>query len=67
MATYDLATTSPSFTSLRAGDIINCSYSGAKKSIDLPAGTYKLEVWGAQGGNRGMSQGGPGGYSIPYK
>jgi hypothetical protein len=47
MATYDLATTSPSFTSLRAGDIINCSYSGAKKNIDLPAGTYKLEVWGA--------------------
>lgn len=65
MATYDLATTSPSFTSLRAGDIINCSYSGAKKSIDLPAGTYKLEVWGAQGGSYSTShQGGPGGYSI---
>lgn len=65
MATYDLATTSPSFTSLRAGDIINCSYSGAKKNIDLPAGTYKLEVWGAQGGSRSINnQGGPGGYSI---
>lgn len=65
MATYDLATTSPSFTSLRAGDIINCSYSGAKKNIDLPAGTYKLEVWGAQGGSRNTNnQGGPGGYSI---
>ena len=65
MATYDLATTSPSFTSLRAGDIINCSYSGAKKSIDLPAGTYKLEVWGAEGGYRSSSsQSGKGGYST---
>ena len=65
MATYDLATTSPSFTSLRAGDIINCSYSGAKQSIDLPAGTYKLEVWGAEGGYRSSSsQSGKGGYST---
>ena len=48
MATYDLASTSPSVIVI--GDILNCSYSGAVKSIELPAGTYKLEVWGASGG-----------------
>lgn len=63
MATYDLATTSPS--SLSKGDILNCSYSGSKKSIVLPPGTYKLEVWGAQGGYRSnASYGGKGGYSV---
>lgn len=35
---------------LKAGDIINYSYSGAIKSIKLPAGTFTLDVWGAQGG-----------------
>lgn len=44
MATYDLATQAVSTSNLKAGDIINCSYSGAKKSIELPKGTYKLEV-----------------------
>ena len=28
------------------------------------AGTYKLEVWGAQGGDRGGNNGGRGGYSV---
>ena len=32
---------------------INCSYSGAAKSLTLPKGSYKLEVWGAQGGYGG--------------
>lgn len=49
MATYDLATQSaPSIIS--TNDIINCSYCGTYKSITLPAGQYKLECWGAQGG-----------------
>ena len=63
MATYDLASTAPS--NLAINDIINCSYSGSKKSITLPAGKYKLQVWGAQGGYRSSSTyGGFGGYSI---
>lgn len=65
MATYDLASTTPTYSALRKGDIINCSYSGAKKSITLPAGTYKLEVWGAEGGYRSTAtQSGKGGYST---
>ena len=63
MATYDLASTTPS--KLAVNDIVNCSYSGAKKSIVLPPGKYKLQVWGAQGGYRSSSTyGGKGGYSI---
>lgn len=63
MATYDLTSTTPS--NLVVNDIINCPYSGAMKSIVLPAGKYKLQVWGAQGGYRSNSSyGGMGGYSI---
>ena len=63
MATYDLASQTPS--KLLVNDIINCSYTGAKKSIKLPPGKYKLQVWGAQGGYRSStSYGGKGGYSI---
>lgn len=62
MATYDITTTTPS--SLKTGDILNCPYSGSKKSITLPKGTYKLEVWGAEGGYRSStSYSGKGGYS----
>ena len=35
------------------------SYSGSSKQVELPAGKYKLQVWGAQGG----SNGGKGGYA----
>ena len=71
MATYDLASTSPPVIAI--GDILNCSYSGAVKSIELPAGTYKLEVWGASGGRGSDGSGksqtkynvqGLGGYSV---
>lgn len=63
MATYDLTSSTPS--KLVANDIINCPYSGSKKSITLPPGKYKLQVWGAQGGYRSSSSyGGLGGYSI---
>lgn len=60
MAIYDLINTTPS--SVEEGDILNCSYSGAKKEIELPAGTYKLEVWGARGGTYNTAYG-RGGYS----
>lgn len=63
MATYDLTSVSMPAT-LAVGDILNCPYSGDKVSIVLPAGKYKLECWGAQGGYRSSTTyGGKGGYS----
>ena len=51
--------------SLRNGDVLNCPYSGAGAGIGLRKGTYKLEVWGAQGGYRSSATyGGKGGYSV---
>lgn len=45
----------------------NYGYTGGMQSFTVPAsGTYKLEVWGAQGGSYG-SAGGYGGYSIGNK
>ncbi|MDE7395003.1 MAG: hypothetical protein K2M95_02640, partial [Clostridiales bacterium] len=41
------------------------NYTGAIQQITLPAGRYKLEVWGAQGGNWDTSYpAGKGGYSY---
>lgn len=60
--TYDLTQTTP--TELKKGDIINIPYSGAAKSITLPKGVYKLEVWGGQGGTYSSYNGGRGGYSY---
>lgn len=61
---YDLTQTIPS--RIYAEDILNCPYSGAVKSIILPAGTYKLECWGAMGGYRSSvtTYAGKGGYSV---
>jgi hypothetical protein len=65
MATYNLTSSIPS--NIEEGDILNCSYSGTYKTITLPYGTYKLECWGAQGGDlKGYSNSynaGKGGYS----
>ena len=64
MATYDLASVSPPST-IKIGDIINCSYTGTYKTITLPKGSYKLECWGASGGSYDTTYvGGKGGYSI---
>ena len=42
----------------------NFAYTGNVQSITIPtAGTYKLEVWGAQGGSGSYSTGGKGGYA----
>ncbi|MBQ9396657.1 MAG: hypothetical protein IJU23_14225 [Proteobacteria bacterium] len=38
-------------------------YTGTVQKVRLPIGTYKLEVWGAQGGNASVKTGGRGGYS----
>ena len=50
------------------GDMMEYTYNGGRRSITLPKGTYKFEVWGAQGGggyqNGVFSAGvGLGGYS----
>lgn len=63
MAIYDLTQITP--TKLETGDIINVPYSGAYKTITLPKGVYKIEVWGAQGGSFSSTYvGGKGGYSY---
>lgn len=38
-------------SNIKTGDILNFDYTGAVQSITLPKGTYKLECWGAQGGD----------------
>ena len=50
----------------------NFTYSGGRQTWVCPqSGTYKLEVWGAQGGGdsktQNASHGGAGGYSYGYK
>lgn len=61
--TYDLTSAIPN--KIKAGDILNCPYSGSAKSITLPKGKYRLECWGAQGGYRNSTNyGGKGGYSA---
>lgn len=63
MATYDITTTTPS--KIKTGDILNCPYSGTYKTLTLPKGQYKLECWGAQGGDYSTTYlGGKGGYST---
>lgn len=58
-------------SNIKTGDILNFDYTGAVQSVTLPKGTYKLECWGAQGGNRSQDSAsatvtgsGFGGYSI---
>ena len=64
MATYDGNSISTS-EGLKNNDIINFAYKGAVRNFTLVKGTYKLEVWGAQGGNYNTSYlGGAGGYSV---
>ena len=53
------------FSNISLGQILNFPYSGKVEQILLPAGQYKLECWGAQGGYRSSSSyGGKGGYSV---
>lgn len=63
MPTYDMTTSPPA--KIKTGDILNYPYTGAAVEATLPAGRYKLEVWGAQGGYRSSSSyGGKGGYAV---
>lgn len=46
-------------------EIYEFNYAGTQESLELPAGKYKLEVWGAQGGYAYPdAPGGKGGYSV---
>lgn len=65
MAIYDLTSSIPSASTIKTGDILNCPYSGNKITLTLPAGTYKLQTWGAEGGENPSNKGTPGkgGYS----
>ena len=63
MATYN-GNNTVDVTKLAKGDVITFAYTGASKNITLPAGTYKLQVWGAQGGTYNSYTGGAGGYSV---
>ncbi|MDE5592774.1 MAG: hypothetical protein K2I75_02455, partial [Clostridiales bacterium] len=50
---------------LSNGDIITMAYCGGQYTIALPQGTYKLEVWGGQGGGQtNTAYGGKGGYTY---
>lgn len=53
------------------GDVKTYSYTGSYQEVELPAGQYKLQCWGAQGGSNAAASsysitakaGGKGGYS----
>lgn len=64
MATYDLTSGIPSV--LAAGDVLEVPYSGASVSVGLPAGTYRIQCWGASGNRYNSTAGsyGAGGYST---
>jgi hypothetical protein len=52
-------------TSCYGQNIWEFEYTGQEQTIELPAGSYKLEVWGAQGGEgHPDAPGGKGGYSV---
>lgn len=46
------------------GTVFDFPYTGVVQPVTLPRGKYKLEVWGAQGGERYSGYGGRGGYSV---
>ena len=66
--TFTIASTA--FCAYNAGQTWNYGYTGGMQSFTTPcSGTYKLEVWGAQGGqgqayNGRVATGGYGGYSA---
>ena len=48
----------------KKGQILNYLHTGGVQPINLPAGEYKLECWGAEGGSYSTYTGGKGGYSA---
>ncbi len=45
-------------------EVQNFAYTGGVQNVTLPAGKYKFEVWGAQGGSGLNTTGGNGGYAV---
>ena len=64
--TNDLTKSSPRVTLTQSGTkVVNFDYTGAVQTFTAPVtGSYKLEVWGAQGGSYSTYYGGAGGYSV---
>ena len=65
-AKYEFKIEQSAFCSLEAGETWTFAYTGNIEELDITCnGTYKLEVWGAQGGTNSTSAaaGGKGGYS----
>lgn len=65
----DILSDKINMTLVKVPPVQNFDYSGSVQRISLPQGTYKLEVWGAQGGgaedgNDSSGFGGRGGYSA---
>ena len=53
------------FCAYTAGNLWNFAYNGGIQTFTVPcSGTYKVEVWGAQGGSNSYTQGGLGGYAV---
>lgn len=50
-------------SSFEINDTIGCSYNGSSRSVQLPAGCYRLDCYGAQGGDA-KALGGKGGYAT---
>ena len=50
---------------IEAGMVLDFAYTGAAQEITLPKGTYRLECWGAQGGDAKATHafGGHGGFA----
>lgn len=51
-------------TKVKKGQVLDYKYTGGVQSVTLPVGTYRLEVWGAEGGTAINNYGGYGGYSV---
>src|SRR5690554_4979503 len=52
------------FLSFFNGQAQTYSYTGSVQTVTLPAGSYEIEAWGADGGNNlAADTGGKGGYS----
>ena len=69
-ATASFSIASTAFCAYSAGQVVKTfDYNGGIQSLKIPCnGTYKLEVWGAQGGNSAHGgTGGKGGYSYGNK
>lgn len=64
-------TVSQAACSVPVGTVLSYSYTGSYQEVTLPAGQYKLQCWGAQGGSNAAASsysitakaGGKGGYS----